>query len=115
MVDPDGWFHTGYRGKFDAAGSASFVGRMDEKIKVGGENVARANVEPFLHPSGIHLAQVVGVPDDRPSQLPAAFVELKPSAQVSPRRGSRPTAADGSLTFPGAGCRRWMTAGRGNG
>lgn len=45
-------------------------------LKVGGENVAAAEVESFLstHP-GVKFVQVVGRPDDRMGELPVAFVE----------------------------------------
>jgi acyl-CoA synthetase (AMP-forming)/AMP-acid ligase II len=48
-------------------------------LKVGGENVAAAEIEALLgrHPS-VKLAQVVGIPDAKYVEVPAAFVELKP-------------------------------------
>ncbi len=53
-------------------------------LKVGGENVAAIEIESYLatHPS-IKLAQVVGIPDDRLLEVPAAFVELVPGASLS--------------------------------
>jgi acyl-CoA synthetase (AMP-forming)/AMP-acid ligase II len=50
-------------------------------LKVGGENVAAIEIESFLatHPA-IKMAQVVGVPDERLLEAPAAFVELVPGA-----------------------------------
>ena len=46
-------------------------------LKVGGENVAALEIESFLstHPA-VKLAQVVGLPDQRYMEIPAAFVEL---------------------------------------
>jgi acyl-CoA synthetase (AMP-forming)/AMP-acid ligase II len=46
-------------------------------LKVGGENVAAAEIESMLqsHPA-VKLAQVVGIPDPRYVEVPAAFVEL---------------------------------------
>src|SRR3546814_14190363 len=46
-------------------------------LKVGGENVAAAEIEAMLqtHPA-VKLAQVVGIPHDRYVEVPAAFVEL---------------------------------------
>jgi fatty-acyl-CoA synthase len=45
---------------------------------VGGENVAAAEIEACVqrHPA-VKLAQVVGIPDARLVEVPAAFVELK--------------------------------------
>jgi acyl-CoA synthetase (AMP-forming)/AMP-acid ligase II len=79
QFDRDGWFHTGDRGSLDEAGRLRFLGRLKDMLKVGGENVAPAEIEAHLglHPA-VKLVQVVGVPDDRLEEVPAAFVELKP-------------------------------------
>lgn len=72
-----GWLHTGDLGRVDADGRISYVGRSKDMLKVGGENVAALEVESFLagHPA-VRIAQVVGVPDDKYLEVPAAFVEL---------------------------------------
>jgi fatty-acyl-CoA synthase len=84
--DEDGWLLSGDRGFFDADGYLHFEGRLDEMIKVGGENVSPAEVEAFLgsHPA-VHLAQVVGLPDDRLGEVAAAFVELIPGTCAEPQ------------------------------
>jgi acyl-CoA synthetase (AMP-forming)/AMP-acid ligase II len=53
-------------------------------LKVGGENVAAAEIEAFLarHPA-VKLAQVVGIPDARLQEVPAAFVELEAGEDAS--------------------------------
>jgi acyl-CoA synthetase (AMP-forming)/AMP-acid ligase II len=53
-------------------------------LKVGGENVAAAEIEAFIgrHPA-VKLAQVVGIPDAKYVEVPAAFVELKPGAKLA--------------------------------
>lgn len=73
----DGWFHTGDVGSFDESGHIMFHGRTKDMLKVGGENVAAAEIESMLqsHPA-VKLAQVVGIPDPRYVEVPAAFVEL---------------------------------------
>lgn len=78
-LDPDGWFHTGDIGSLDAAGTIMFHGRFKDMLKVGGENVAAAEIEAHLqrHPS-VKLAQVVGIPDPKYVEVPAAYVELRP-------------------------------------
>jgi fatty-acyl-CoA synthase len=83
-VDGDGWFHTGDHCSIDADGLLSFHGRLKDMLKVGGENVSALEVESFLatHPA-IKLAQVVGIPDDRLIEVPAAFVELAPGATLT--------------------------------
>ncbi|WP_380875992.1 AMP-dependent synthetase [Sphingomonas sp. DBB INV C78] len=79
-----GWFHTGDIGSFDESGHIMFHGRTKDMLKVGGENVAAAEIEAVLqtHPA-VKLAQVVGLPDDRYVEVPAAFVELVEGASVA--------------------------------
>jgi fatty-acyl-CoA synthase len=78
-IDRDGWFHTGDMGSLDEHGTIMFHGRYKDMLKVGGENVAAAEIEALLgrHPA-VRLAQVVGIPDQKYVEVPAAFVELKP-------------------------------------
>jgi fatty-acyl-CoA synthase len=84
-IDGDGWYHTGDIGSLDAAGTMMFHGRTKDMLKVGGENVAAAEIEACLqrHPS-VKLAQVVGIPDARYAEIPAAFIELKPGMHAEP-------------------------------
>ncbi len=83
-IDRDGWFHTGDIGSLDAHGTIMFHGRYKDMLKVGGENVAAAEIEALLgrHPA-VKLAQVVGIPDAKYAEVPAAFVELKPGSTAS--------------------------------
>ncbi|MEY2722038.1 MAG: hypothetical protein RL597_1483 [Pseudomonadota bacterium] len=83
-LDKDGWFHTGDIGSLDAAGTIMFHGRFKDMLKVGGENVAAAEIEAQLqkHPA-VKLAQVVGIPDAKYAEVPAAFVELQPGATAT--------------------------------
>jgi acyl-CoA synthetase (AMP-forming)/AMP-acid ligase II len=82
--EPDGFFHTGDVGSFDDEGQIMFHGRTKDMLKVGGENVAAVEIETFLarHPA-VKLAQIVGVPDARLQEVPAAFVELEKGEDVS--------------------------------
>lgn len=77
----DGWLYTGDIGSFDEHGHIMFHGRTKDMLKVGGENVAAAEIEAVLqtHPA-VKLAQVVGLPDARYVEVPAAFVELAEGA-----------------------------------
>jgi acyl-CoA synthetase (AMP-forming)/AMP-acid ligase II len=61
-----------------------FHGRTKDMLKVGGENVAAAEIESMLqtHPA-VKLAQVVGIPDPRYVEVPAAFVELTAGASAT--------------------------------
>ena len=83
-IDADGWYHTGDIGSIEADGQMMFHGRFKDMLKVGGENVAAAEVEAVLaqHPA-VRLAQVVGIPDERLTEVPAAFIEGDPSTTTS--------------------------------
>jgi fatty-acyl-CoA synthase len=74
-IDKDGWLHTGDMGVADEDGRICFIDRMKDMFRVGGENVAPADVENVLngHPE-VKQSQVVGVPDKRLLQVPAAYV-----------------------------------------
>ena len=80
----DGWLHTGDIGSIDTYGHIMFHGRTKDMMKVGGENVAAAEIEAVLqtHPA-VRLAQVTGIPHPRYVEVPAAFVELSPGAIAS--------------------------------
>ena len=81
----DGWLKTGDLGVLNAQGRLKMVGRLKDMFRVGGENVAPTEVEGFilLH-EAIELAQVVGVPDERLGEVPAAFVVLKKGHSSTP-------------------------------
>ena len=84
-IDAEGWLHTGDLGVLDEAGRLRFAGRAKELIRVGGENVAPAEVEDVLnaHPAVVQ-AQVVGVPEPRLMEVPAAYVILQPGSTATP-------------------------------
>nr|ART35596.1 A64 [uncultured bacterium] len=75
-MDAEGWYHSADIGSIDENGHVMFHGRFKDMLKVGGENVAAAEVEAVLasHPA-VRLAQVIGLPDDRLAEIPAAFIE----------------------------------------
>jgi fatty-acyl-CoA synthase len=74
----DGWLRTGDLGELVQDGRLRMVGRLKDVFRVGGENVAPAEVEEVLlaHPA-VETAQVIGVPDPRLGEVPAAYVTLK--------------------------------------
>ena len=71
-------------GRLDEAGRLYVVGRDDEMIVSGGENVYPLEVEETLnaHPA-VREAAVVGVDDEKFGQRLAAYVALEPGAEVS--------------------------------
>ncbi len=74
----DGWLRTGDLGTLDGDGRLAMVGRLKDVFRVGGENVAPAEVEEvLLGHAAVATAQVVGVPDARLGEVPAAYVTLK--------------------------------------
>jgi fatty-acyl-CoA synthase len=85
VLDADGWLHTGDLCSIDADGQISYIGRIKDMLKVGGENVAPAEIESYLskHP-GVQLVQVVGVPDDRLVEVPCAYIELREGYSAEP-------------------------------
>lgn len=82
-LTPEGWLRTGDLGVLDERGRLRFIGRAKDMLRVGGENVAPADVEEVLHAHpGVKLAQIVGVPDARLGEVPAAYVVLNEGAAV---------------------------------
>ena len=82
--DAEGWFTTGDIGALDPEGRISYLGRVKDMLKVGGENVAAVEIESYLqtHPA-VAIAQVVAVPDAKYAEVPGAFVQLKPGETVT--------------------------------
>jgi fatty-acyl-CoA synthase len=78
VFTPDGWLRTGDLGELTADGRLRMLGRLKDVFRVGGENVAPAEVEEVLlaHPA-VETAQVIGVPDARLGEVPCAYVTLK--------------------------------------
>ncbi|GAA3976808.1 AMP-binding protein [Thermobifida alba] len=84
VFDEDGWFHSGDLGTIDPDGRVTFVSRVKDMLKVGGENVAAAEAEGYLmrHPA-VDFAQVVAAPDAYYTEVPAAFIQCKPGMTVT--------------------------------
>jgi acyl-CoA synthetase (AMP-forming)/AMP-acid ligase II len=92
----DGWFVTGDRMRRDADGFFYFLGRADDRLQVGGENVYPLEVERLLesHPA-VRQAAVVALPDGLKHEVPVAFVVLGPEADAQTR--SDPAAMASAL------------------
>jgi acyl-CoA synthetase (AMP-forming)/AMP-acid ligase II len=81
-IDAQGWFRTGDLGMIGADGCVRLVGRIKDMIRVGGENVAAAEVEAvLLQHDAVKQAVAVGMADPRLAEVVAAFVETKPARQ----------------------------------
>lgn len=93
----DGWYYTGDLGVIDAEGDLTVVGRVDDMIVSGGENIHATEVEAALleHP-GVRDAAVVGLPDERWGQVVTAFI-VPASPEVSSDEIDRFCARHGEL------------------
>ncbi|MBT2263454.1 AMP-binding protein [Rhodococcus erythropolis] len=81
---PDGWLRTGDLAVRHRDGYIELRDRSKDIIISGGENIASVEVEHVLaeHPAVLEAA-VVGTPDVRWGEVPVAFVQLVPGADVS--------------------------------
>ena len=79
-----GWFHSGDLVRADSEGFLYVVDRKKDMIISGGENVYCAEVENALaaHPAVAELA-VIGAPDERWGETPAAIIVLQPGASLT--------------------------------
>ncbi|MEV4343029.1 AMP-binding protein [Actinoplanes sp. NPDC049596] len=72
----DGWLYSGDLGTWDAQEYVTIVGRKDDMIISGGENVHPVQVEEVLneHPQ-VTDSIVVGLPDERWGQIVVAYIQ----------------------------------------
>ena len=84
VFDERGFYRTGDICEIDPEGRVTFISRLKDMLKVGGENVAAAEVEGYLltHPA-VALAQVVAAPDERYVEVPAAYIQLNPDSKIT--------------------------------
>jgi fatty-acyl-CoA synthase len=83
-ITTDGWLRTGDLGRLDKDGYLRITGRAKDMIIRGGENLYPAEIEAALRTlDGVIEAFVVGVPDDRYGEVPAAFVRLNEGATMT--------------------------------
>ncbi|WP_144710581.1 class I adenylate-forming enzyme family protein [Curtobacterium pusillum] len=100
----NGWFYPGDLATWDEHERVTIVGRKDDMIISGGENVHPVQVEAALqeHP-GVADSIVVGVPDERWGEVVTAFVvrapgrlpedDVEAAAQLEEWTGSHPGLA----------------------
>jgi len=84
MFDAEGWLRTGDVVVRHRDGYYSLVGRIKDMAKVGGENVASAEVEQVLrlHPAVIEAA-AFGIPAEKKGEVVAACVQLTAGAPLT--------------------------------
>ena len=83
MLTGDGWLRTGDVARKGPLGMIVFEGRSKHVIKHGGFSVYALEVEQALerHPAVLEAA-VVGLPDERLGEVPAAAVRLRPGVTL---------------------------------
>jgi fatty-acyl-CoA synthase len=79
-----GWLHTGDMAVWDDENYVHIVDRKKDIIVSGGENISSIEVERaiFSHPAVLECA-VVSAPDPQWGEVPAAWIVLKPGAQLT--------------------------------
>lgn len=69
----DGWLRSGDLGTLNDDGELHYIARLKELIRVGGENMAPAEVEQAIRDAtGMQQVCVLGIPDARLDEVPAA-------------------------------------------
>jgi fatty-acyl-CoA synthase len=77
----DGWFRSGDLAVRHPDGHIQIKDRLKDIIISGGENISSIEVEDAIHHHpAVSAAAVIAMPDERWGEVPAAFVELIPSA-----------------------------------
>ena len=83
-----GWFHSGDLAVRHPDGHIQIRDRLKDIIISGGENISSIEIEDAIHQHpAVSGVAVVGLADETWGEVPAAYVELDPSAE-------RPTAED---------------------
>ena len=84
VIDRARWMHTGDLATMDPEGYVDIVGRIDDLIIRGGENVYPREIEEFLytHPDIVDV-QVTGVPDSKMGEEIMAWVKPRAGATLA--------------------------------
>lgn len=100
------WLYTGDLVRADAQGNLHFVGRVDDVIKVGGENVSLTEVEAHLaNAPGVLEVAVLAKDDVVLDKVPVAFVV--PDGRTPPPTLADLTAWSEENLVPSARPRQW--------
>lgn len=100
------WFSTGDLARRDSDGRLKFVGRIDDVIKVSGENVSLTEVEAALADApGVLEAAVLAVDDPVRDKVPVAFVVAR--SQANPPKVAELVAWAENNLSPASRPRAW--------
>jgi acyl-CoA synthetase (AMP-forming)/AMP-acid ligase II len=81
----DEWLYTGDLAKTDRDGWIYIVDRKKDMIISGGENIYPVEIEEILHKHPkIQDVAVIGIPDHRLTEVPAAVIQVKATEVLSP-------------------------------
>lgn len=84
LVDDDGWFHTNDEAWLDDGGYLYIVGRRDDVIVRGGENISPGEIEDILAGHvAVSDAACVGVPDEQWGEVVAAAIVRSDGVEVT--------------------------------
>jgi acyl-CoA synthetase (AMP-forming)/AMP-acid ligase II len=84
VLTADGWLRTGDLGRKGPFGMVVFEGRRKHVIKHGGYSVYALEVEQALeHHPAVLEASVIGLPDERLGEVPAAAVRLAEGSSLA--------------------------------
>ena len=104
--DSQSWFSTGDLARRDVDGRLRFVGRIDDVIKVSGENVSLTEVEAALAQApGVLEAAVLAVDDPVRDKVPVAYVVAR--SKVNPPNVADLAAWAEDNLSPAARPREW--------
>jgi len=96
--EPAQWLATSDLGRLDANGRLEVLGRSDDVIVSGGENVHPLRVEAVLaSAASVAAALVFGLPDERWGELVAAALVLRDGASEREARAEIAALADAEL------------------
>uniref|UniRef100_A0A4W3GBX1 Medium-chain acyl-CoA ligase ACSF2, mitochondrial n=1 Tax=Callorhinchus milii TaxID=7868 RepID=A0A4W3GBX1_CALMI len=83
-ITPEGWFRTGDIASLDEYGYCQILGRMNDMIIRGGENIYPAEIEEFLHTHPkVEEIQVIGVNDEKMGEEICACIRIKEGTECT--------------------------------
>jgi fatty-acyl-CoA synthase len=84
VIDGEGWLRTGDLATMDENGYVKIMGRADDTIIRGGENIYPREIEEFLYTfEEVSDVQVYGVPDEKYGEKVAAAIIKKQDASIT--------------------------------